>query len=208
MAATAWESNAQLIEACAILGYLKSTDLVIDPTYGKGTWWKRWRPDVLVEHDLRVDGVDFRHLPHPPHHFDAAVFDPPYEAKGGRKTSGIGEIDDRYGLGDPPSTPAALQELINAGLSELDRVVKPGGIVLAKCMDYVSSKKLWPGVIYTASWATQQCGMTLVDRSIHVRTINRLQPARSRRDGQPVHQQHYVANYSVLLVLQTSRGPR
>jgi hypothetical protein len=43
MAAQTWPSNADLIADVARFGYLQG-EVVIDVTYGRGTWWNRYRP--------------------------------------------------------------------------------------------------------------------------------------------------------------------
>lgn len=116
LAAHAWPTNAHLIADVAHLGYLTDTDRVIDPTYGRGIWWQRWRPADLTAHDIRADGIDFRDLPHPSGRFDAAAYDPPYVCVGGRRTTTVPDLHDRYGLTDAPNTPAELQQLIADGL--------------------------------------------------------------------------------------------
>ena len=196
LAADTWTTNAHLIEDVARLGYLQPTDRVLDPTYGRGVWWQRWMPGELVAHDLGMDGVDFRYLPHDAGTFDAAAYDPPYVCVGGRRTTGTADLHDRYGLTDAPTTPAGLQELINAGLAEVARVVKPGGIVLCKCQDYVSSGQLWPGTYYTTQ-AALGMGLRLVDRLEHVAGIRPQPPGR--------RQVHARRNLSTLLVFRTPR---
>jgi hypothetical protein len=174
LAADTWNTNADLIaDAVVPLGYLRPTDRVLDPTYGLGLWWTRWRPDDLWGTDRNPElsptvprGIDFTRMPPSwANHFDAVAFDPPYVSKGGRETSGIRAMDDRYGQHDAAPTPAAAQAVINAGLSECQRVVKPGGIVLVKCQDYVSSGKL-----YLGSHLTLDHGLTL---NLKVRDIFR-----------------------------------
>lgn len=196
LAATAWPTNGHLIEAVARLGYLRSEDRVLDPTFGRGVWWQRWRPDVLVTHDIRVDGVDFRDLPHADGEFDAAVFDPPYVSVGGRRTTGLPDMHDRFGLTDAPTSPAGVQELIDTGLAEVVRVVKPRGFVLVKCQDYISSGRLWPG-----SFLTTQCGLRLgcelVDRLEHLAGVRPQPPGR--------RQVHARRNVSTLLVFRVRR---
>jgi hypothetical protein len=55
-AAKRWPTNAHLIADVARLGYLDGR--VIDVTYGEhGGFWKVWRPEHLVAHDLVTDGV-------------------------------------------------------------------------------------------------------------------------------------------------------
>ncbi|HEV2928423.1 MAG TPA: hypothetical protein VGW74_07010 [Propionibacteriaceae bacterium] len=201
LAATAWPSNAELIEDVAKLRYLRLTDRVLDPTYGRGVWWRRWRPVELVTHDVKLDGVDFRRLPEASSSFDAVAFDPPYVSVGGRKTTGMPDFHDRYGLGPAPSSPAELQQMIDAGLVELARVLRPHGVLLVKCADYISSGRLWPGTHLTLSTALE-IGFELIDRLEHVARRPRSQPPRTRADGQPVRQQHSRRNLSTLLVLR------
>lgn len=173
-AAYRWASNAELIADVAKL-WLRKDMVTLDPTYGRGAWWRLWRPDSLSTHDVRKDGVDFRHLPEADNTFDLVAWDPPYVSVGGRSTSTIGEFNDRFGLADAPKDPASLQAYNNAGFAQVVRVVKPRGLVLAKCMDYVSSGRLQPGTFWT--WqAAEALGLELVDRFDHL-TTSRQQPA-------------------------------
>lgn len=199
LAATAWASNAEMIRDVAALGYLREGWVTLDPTYGRGTWWKLWKPHALVTHDLRDDGVDFRSLPEADATFDAVAFDPPYVSVGGRTTTGIPDLHDRYGLTDAPTSPAGLQEIIDAGLKEMLRVVKPSGFVLVKCQDYISSGKLWEGTSRTRN-AAVECGFEVFDRLEHV-SSPRPQPARSR-------QVHARRNLSTLFVLRAPKLKR
>ena len=66
-----------MVAEIARLGYLNGH--VVDVTYGRGVFWKRFRPEKLTTHDLKLDGVDFRNLPHPDGAFDASVIDGPYK---------------------------------------------------------------------------------------------------------------------------------
>lgn len=204
MAATRWPTNADLIADVARLGYLCPSDVVLDPTYGRGIWWKKWRPTELIAHDLRLDGVDFRRLPEASGSVDAAAYDPPYVCVGGRATSTLAakgsDMHARYGMDTAPRTPAALQDMNDAGLAELVRVVKPKGIVLVKCQDYVWSRRLYLGTFHTLS-AALALGMELVDRLEHI-TNPRPQPERTRADGRPSVQQHARRNLSTLFVLR------
>lgn len=231
LAASGWTTNAHMIEACAELDYVKPTDLILDPTYGRGVWWRRWQPteqvggrldraDLLGEYltdegtlwtrdtpfvvsPPTVVGADFRSLPWEDDEYDVVAFDPPYVSTGGRETSTIPDFNARFGLHDAPRTPEALQNMNADGLEECMRVVKPGGIVLAKAMPYVSSGKLWLGDYNLTFWA-HELGFEVQDRLIHLGRP-RPQPQRTRRDGQPVRQQHARSNYSVLLVLRAPR---
>lgn len=196
LAAHNWTSNAELILDCHRLGYLEDNWLTLDPTFGMGTWWKLWKPAKLACHDKDLDRTDFRKLDYPDGHFDAIAYDPPYCAKGGRKTSGIKEMDDRYGQDDAPATPALVQELINDGLTEMFRLVRPRGFVLCKSMDYVSSGKLWEGAFFTQQHA-RSLGFQTFDVLQHVGTGGP-QPPRKRQ----VHAAH---NSSTLFVFRKPR---
>lgn len=204
MAAFAWPTNAHLIADVARLGFLRTTDHVLDPTYGRGKWWTLWRPEQLTTHDLRLDGVDFRQLPEPDATFDAVAFDPPYMAPGGRATSTLPDFNDRYGTHTCARTPREQQDVINAGLKEILRVTKPRGVVLARCCDYVNGGKLFPGTHLTLT-AALGMGYELVDRLERVCANPRPQPDRTRADGQPVRQEHARRNLSTLFVLRAGR---
>lgn len=212
LAAQTFRSNAELIEACVALGYLNVDDLVLDPTFENGTWWKNWRPEKLVTHNRDLDGSDFRSLPYPCGVFDAIAYDPPYCAKGGRTTSGIVEMDNRYGQEDAPRTPALMQRLIDDGLTEMARLVKPRGVVLVKCMSYVSSGKLWRGTFFIEQHASQ-LGLEMIDELFHVRKARGPQPKDRTRKGPPdpitgaptrvpSTQQHASRNVSTLFVFR------
>lgn len=193
MAATAWRTNADMIADCVRLGYLRVDAVTLDPTYGRGTWWNKWLPEDLTVHDIALDGVDFRDLPHDNEAFDAIAFDPPYVCVGGRKTTGMPDFHDRYGLTAAPSSPHELQALINDGLREQHRVLKPGGTLLVKCQDYVSSGKLWLGTHWTLS-----CGMGL-----SLECIDRLEHLSGPRPQPPGRRQvHARRNLSTLFVFR------
>lgn len=193
LSATSWVTNAHMIADCAALGYLAQDWRTLDPTYGRGLWWTVFCPDDLTTHDIRQDGVDFRQLPHSDDAFQAVAFDPPYVAMGGRTTSGVPEQMDRYGMEDAPRTPAGVQQLVNDGLAECARVLEPGGFLLAKCQDYVSSGHLWPGSYYTTT-AGLVLGLRLHDRLDHISGTRPQPPGR--------RQVHARRNATTLLVFR------
>jgi hypothetical protein len=192
LAAERWRTNGDLISAALELHApavatryrLPVHELdVVDVTWGRGRWWTRTRPPRLVAHDLNLDGVDFTALPEADGTYHVAAYDPPYVAVGGRATSTLPDFLDRYGLVDAPKGPALLQHgLINPGLAEVHRVLKPGGIALVKCQDYVSSGHLWLGTHWTLTHALN-LGFTCTDRIEHLGHA-RAQPAgRTRKCG-------------------------
>lgn len=173
-----WNTNADLIADVAAL-HLDRAMYAVDVTYGRGVWWQKWKPDTLVAHDLnptKGDGVDFTALPEPDDTYDLAAFDPNYVSVGGRKTSTVAPMLDRYGMDMTPKTPAENQDQINAGLAELYRVLRPTrrrrqrpitGVAIVKCMDYVTSGRLFPGAHHTLTHALG-LGFELLDRFEHI----------------------------------------
>lgn len=219
-AVTMWPTNAELILACHRMGYLLDTDHVLDPTYENGVWWKLWRPERLTTHHRAVDGSDFRQLDYPAGTFDAIAYDPPYVCPGGRKTSTIKATHARYGQDEQVSllepvadpmfrNPAELQTIINDGLTEMLRLVKPratkkrGGIVLVKCMNYVWSGELWPGAEKTLRHA-EGLGFDLVARMEKVKLSLGPQPT-VNPDGSPRPQKSPRGNTSTLFVLRAPK---
>jgi hypothetical protein len=190
LAATSWRNNAAMVEDLVVLGYLKKEDYVLDTTYGDGKWWTTWEPTTLVKN---ANVFDFTAIPFKDNAFDVVVFDPPYVCTGGRETTTIIDFYKRYGLTDAPTTPSKLQDLIEDGLAECVRVVKPVGLVLVKCMDYVSSGHLWPGVYHTTGCA-RLLGLELRDHLYHVGHARPQPPGR--------RQVHARQNLSHLLVLE------
>lgn len=201
LAATEWSSNAELILDCVRLGYLRAEWRTLDPTYGQGVWWQRWEPDDLT---VNRNEWDFTAAPFDDKSFDAITYDPPYVCIGGRETGSGGgaDIRDRFGLADAPKTPALLQQLIDDGLTEMCRLLRPSGIVLVKCQDYISSGGIWLGTFLTTRHALS-LGLLPVDRMEHI-TNPRPQPTLNL-DGSPRRQVHARRNLSTLLVFRQPR---
>ena len=196
MAAQRWATNADLVCSCAVLGYLAPVDgaTVLDPTYGEGNWWTKWRPFVLIAHDkYKGDGVDFRKLPWKADTFDAVAFDPPYVCPGGRTTSTIKEFHARYGMDTELKTPDQLYEHNRDGMAECLRVLKPGGFLCYKSQDYVWGGKLRPITHYIIRDALEW-DMRYFDRLEHVGNVRPQPPGR--------RQVHARRNLSSMLVFQ------
>lgn len=172
------QRNGPLIAAAAQL-WIKPDDVVLDVTYGRGLFWTDYRPPILVAHDLAVDGVDFRHLPDLDGSVDVVVFDPPYIAQGGRATSMIPDFLDRYGLVDVPKTTREVDLLIWGGMSEARRVLRPGGRLLVKCMDYISGGRYVQGRHVVVGYAAD-LELVQVDEFVHYSGTGP-QPPRTRQ---------------------------
>jgi hypothetical protein len=162
MAIDRWTSNAELIEDCARLGYLRREWRTLDCTYGLGTFWKQWCPDCLVGTDVHPTkaltfAADFTALPFPDRSFDSVVFDPPYKLNG----TPDAVVDARYGV-DRSMRWQQRMDLIRDGIEECARVLGDGYLLL-KCQDQVCSGKV--------RWQTHEfvgladyLGLGLVDR--------------------------------------------
>ena len=89
-AMTWWPSNAEMMYDLVRIGYVDPGRKIVDLTYGRGTWWTMLRAEGhklrhLVEHDVSIDGVDFRDpLPERAGSAHTVTFDPPYVSTGGR----------------------------------------------------------------------------------------------------------------------------
>ena len=196
-AATNWQFNGDLIADVAKLGYIRDDDCCIDLTYGKGTWWKRYRPTLLATNDIDDTTKaeyhdDFRATKWFDDNFDVVAFDPPYISPGGRETSTIADFNSRFGLLSTPRTVLGLREMNQDGLDEARRICKPGGIILVKCMNYINSGRYQPEVFVMWEAATA-FGLQMVDQFIMIR--------RSGPQSQKT-QVHTRNNYSVLLIFQ------
>lgn len=156
-------SNADLIAAVAPL-YL--TGSVLDVTYGRGMWWQRYQPEAFTYHDLALDGVDFRALPHSDRAFDTVCFDPPYVPRQGGSDAPLArdqDYRDRFGLAESRGG-VQLRELIDAGITECARVADRW--VLAKCCDYTNGRQFHLGHIQMIE-AANRAGLRCHDLIVH-----------------------------------------
>ena len=78
----------------------------------------------------------------------------------------------------------------------MHRVVKPTGIVLVKCQDYISSGKFWAGTHHTLTCALD-VGFELIDRLEHYGAPRPQPPGR--------RQVHARRNLATLFVLRRPR---
>jgi hypothetical protein len=191
-------NNADLIADCHALGYLNDDDYTLDPTYGLGRFWTKWKPTWLVGSDLDPaksmsgESVDFTDLPIDDKTFDAVVFDPPYKLNGTSTGKGPAASDEGYGVGGSYTTVADRHQLMLDGINEAVRVLKVGGRLLVKCQDQVCSGRVqWQTDMVTAY--AIECGCVKVD-ALHVQSY-RAQPEGRR-------QLHARRDYSTLLIFR------
>lgn len=141
LAAYQWKNNAEMMADVASI-WIGDTDVVYDPTYGKGGFWKEFRPKKFLYDDIdkaKGWGGDFRDLLWEDETFDVVVFDPPYISPGGRTTSTISGFNNAYGIDSCAKSPDLLWKDIQLGMKECVRVLRPGGRLMQKAMNYISS---------------------------------------------------------------------
>ena len=196
LAATAWPTNAHMIEAVHELGYIRDDDFVLDPTYGNGKWWTRYRPTLFCTSDLNPDKgsitEDFTDLHWRDAAFDVVAFDPPYKLNGTATES----VDEPYGVEKYASWRDRVT-LIERGMVECHRVLKPRGILLLKCQDQVSGGKVRWQTHHFASYGRGLLRMMLEDE-LHM-LGGRPQPEGRR-------QLHARRNMSTLLVFRKGKA--
>jgi hypothetical protein len=191
LAATAWPTNADMIVDCVKLGYLHEDWMVLDPTYGKGRWWTKWQPKVLVKQDRNADDSDYRAMEWQSNRFDAVAYDPDYKLNG---TSRL-KMDEAYGVHIPKTWQDRRSDMLH-GFIECVRVTKRGGMVLAKCQDQVCSGQM--------RWQTEW--FSDLAKILEVRKVDELQFLGKGMD-QPEgrSQQHARHTYSTLLVFKKGK---
>lgn len=193
-------TNADLIADCAALGYLTLDGRTLDPTYGRGRFWTKWRPDHLVACDIDPAlspigrSVDFTHLPFADGTFRAVTFDPPYKLNG---TGGSHPSDAAYGVATRGISWQERHRLIAAGIDECVRVLEPNGVLLIKCQDQVCSGWVrWQHRDFAEH--AEQAGCKWIDM---------LQLAGHHPQPPGRRQVHARRNYSTLLVLRKAVTP-
>lgn len=144
LSAYRWATNGEMIAAIAKVGWLHRDWKTVDPTYGEGTFWSAWKPEVLLASDLDAaksptgTSVDATNLPYPSQSVGAVVLDPPYQLRGTTSS----DMDVRYGVATY-ETVEGRHALMRAMLTEAARVVIPGGTVMMKCQEQVCSGSFW-----------------------------------------------------------------
>ncbi len=118
---------------------------------------------------------------------------------GGRTTTTIPDMHDRFGLTNAARTPQALHADNTAGLAEATRICKPGGYLWVKCMPYISSAKRQEADWWARDEALE-LGLIVEDQFIHAGDF-RPQPSHNV-DGTPRRQVHARNNYSCLWIFR------
>jgi len=191
-----WRTNSDLVADIAQFGYFEGSCL--DPTYGWGNFYNKFRPADLTGCDLDPrkspygpgESVDFRKLPFEDLSFDTVIYDPPYRMSG---RPDRGEFDERYGTQEYTRWQDRYQ-LIYDGLDECARVARK--YVLQKVQDQVvSGKKRWMTIDFPRHM--EAYGFVLEDK------FDMLTNPRPQPPGRT--QKHSQINYSTLLVFRRDK---
>jgi hypothetical protein len=168
---------------------------VLDVTYGKGNFWTKYRPRLLVPYT-----GDFLYLPTQRPPADVVVFDPPQMSTGTRAKSTIPAFYASYGLGDVKGWRACFR-LIAKGMKEAIRteVMRPKGMLMVKCSDNTESgHKHWGSDHVTKTG--EELGLEKWDELVLVSGTG-AQPL-NNLNGKPRTWQHSHAAHSFLIVFK------
>lgn len=124
---------------------LHTGDIELDPTYSTGNFYKSGKvkqptikSDLIPTSDDIIE-ADAKNLPFEDSSIQTIMFDPPFVA-GHTKQAPTGIIGKRFhGFRYVPD----LWEWYDECILEFYRLLKPGGFLIFKCQDTVSSGKQW-----------------------------------------------------------------
>lgn len=154
--------------------YLRPGQTVIDPTYGKGVFWKKVEVGLYDCRftDLADDGIDFRALPYDDESADWVVLDPPYRYNPRTATHPEG-LDGNYRVADAPHNIQGVIDLYLDGAKEAHRVLRQGGFLVVKCQDTIQDgKQVWTHMILTSR--IEELGFALKDLAVVVDQLKRV----------------------------------
>lgn len=125
--------------------YAPARQAVLDCTANHRRMWKGTdtaRVTFLdIDPTMNPDVVgDFRAMPFADAAFDVLVFDPPHLPAAAGSPASLAHFRHNHGLGTAPHADN-VNSLFRPFLSEAQRVLRPGGILLAKLKDYVHNHR-------------------------------------------------------------------
>ena len=144
MITTASDSQDSILRDITTL-FNNGMPVEVDVTWGNGGFWKSLpAPRIRVDRETKP-GVnvlaDVRSLPFGVGVIQSAIFDPPFLHAPG-KASIMGNRFGGY------KTQRDLQAMYRAAITELARVIAPGGLLVVKCQDCIESgKQHWNHIV-------------------------------------------------------------
>lgn len=148
--------------------------LILDVTYNRGVMWKGtdYRPHRMdINADLDLDTVgDFTAMPFADGSFDVIVFDPPHLPTAAASKNSSKVWEQRYGItnGDSMRSGTNVSPMFLPFATEASRVLRPGGIVIAKIADLTHNHRYeWQHIDFVN--AVREAGMTACDLAIKAR---------------------------------------
>lgn len=188
-----WEGNDNEFLRTAIPFYLREPALgirVLDATHGMGVFWKLGIPDgwqltaIDIDPGKGVTVMDNRHMEFSKEEFHVIVYDPPHV------THGWSEWDSSGRYGSANEGYGSISYLFPGFLDEAERVLVPGGIVIAKLADQVHSGRFWPQTAEFITMASQQFAVCNI--IIKVRESARPQPSGRRQLHAEQRHSYYI----------------
>ncbi len=180
--------------------YIADGDVIVDPTFGKGNFWRNVETDRYNVHftDLVADQIDMCDLPYEDEFANFVVLDPPYmyNPKGTVKAS----LDAPYNLNAERllKTNDAVIALYRDGMVEAQRILKPGGFMAVKCQDIIESNRQRWNHVNLCLFAVSSLGM-------YARDLFVLQQTQKPAIRWP-HQKHSRKNHSYLWIFEKRSG--
>lgn len=170
-----WEGNdADLLEAIFAFYRPPAVEPILDATHNRGVFWRGSSRNV-VSMDIEpahnpMICCDNREMPGVPDgSFWTVVYDPPHVGSQGRDKSSK-RFDADYGATVPCGKAEnwTLSFLYPPFLAQAKRVLRPGGLLLAKITDMVNNhRSKWPHVDFMVM--AERAGFTVCDLIIKVR---------------------------------------
>lgn len=199
LSADNWNTNSDLIADVAALGFIRKEWTTLDPTYGKGNFWNKWQPDVLVGSDIDLElspagkSIDATNLPYADRSFDVVSLDPPFKQNGTSTGKGPASSDKAYGVHVAATRDSRLG-LMLAMMDEGSRVADKR-LLMKLQPQVVSGKKLWQDHIV---WQHgESLGWRLLDQFYF---LGRRKQPEKNIDGSDRRQVHSRTNYSSLMI--------
>lgn len=122
--------------------YTNGEPFSVDPTYSKGIFFRKL-PQPQLKFDIEPQYPDVikasaNNLPLDDASVQSVIFDPPFMAS--KSPNNPGKIKSRF---TAFNSITEMWEMYQSSLVEFWRILRPGGIVVFKCQDAVSSGKNW-----------------------------------------------------------------